>query len=180
MTYLVVARLSDTHQLRGPYQIAFASTCMIGYGLLISESSSSVHYFACFVIAFGLFVAVGIPLAWLPTNNPRYGKRTTATAIQITVCNCSGIMAPFVSEEFLPKPRLEVRACEYLLMILPTLDLSCLRCPALHKRICDFHWVVRIWYLHLRVHVIVSSSDQPAPQSRRGGLQDCRHDRRGN
>jgi hypothetical protein len=70
---------------------------MIGYGLLIARVGPAVHYFATFVIALGLFIAVGIPLAWLPSNNPRYGKRTAATGVQIAVCNCSGILAPFVS-----------------------------------------------------------------------------------
>jgi hypothetical protein len=41
-------------------------------------------------------VAVGIPLAWLPSNQPRYGKRTTASGLQLTIGNASGIMAPFL------------------------------------------------------------------------------------
>lgn len=45
----------------------------------------------------GLYVAVGLPLAWLPNNCPRYGKRTAASGFQLTVGNASGIMAPFVS-----------------------------------------------------------------------------------
>jgi hypothetical protein len=44
----------------------------------------------------GLYVAVGIPLAWLPTNLPRYGKRTFAIGLQVTIGNTSGIMAPFL------------------------------------------------------------------------------------
>jgi hypothetical protein len=31
-----------------------------------------------------LYVAVGLPLAWLPTNLPRYAKRTYATGLQLT------------------------------------------------------------------------------------------------
>ncbi|KAH8663785.1 putative MFS transporter [Ilyonectria robusta] len=96
ISYLTVAKLSDMHQLRGVYQIAFASICIVGYGISLANVGSAVHYFATFLISLGLFVAVGIPLAWLPSNNPRYGKRTTATAIQIMVCNCSGIVAPFL------------------------------------------------------------------------------------
>jgi hypothetical protein len=96
ISYLLVARLSDAHQLRGPYQIVAASTSIVGYGLLVARVGPAVHYFATFVVSLGLFVAVGIPLAWLPSNNPRYGKRATASAIQISVCNCSGILAPFV------------------------------------------------------------------------------------
>lgn len=95
-SYLIVARLSDAHQLRGPYQIGAAVVCIIGYGISMAPASSAVHYFSTFLISLGLFIAVGIPLAWLPSNTPRYGKRTTASAIQIMICNCSGIVAPFL------------------------------------------------------------------------------------
>lgn len=97
VSYLVVAKISDMHQLRGLYQVGSAVVCIIGYGILIAPTSLAVHYFATLLIAVGLFVAVGIPLAWLPSNNPRYGKRTTASGIQIMVCNISGITSPFVS-----------------------------------------------------------------------------------
>ena len=97
ISYLVVARMSDRHQLRGLYQVGAAVVCIIGYGMLIAPASLAVHYVATFLISIGLFVAVGIPLAWLPSNNPRYGKRTTASGIQIMVCNLSGITSPFVS-----------------------------------------------------------------------------------
>ena len=69
---------------------------IVGYALLISDSSSGVHYAGCFLVACGLYVLVGIPLAWLPSNNPRYGKRTTATGLQLTIGNSSGIMASFL------------------------------------------------------------------------------------
>ena len=49
-------------------------------------------------MALGLYVIVGLPLAWLPSNQPRYGKRTTAIGLQLTIGNTSGIMAPFVSQ----------------------------------------------------------------------------------
>ncbi|KAH7304147.1 high-affinity nicotinic acid transporter [Stachybotrys elegans] len=96
ISYLVVARISDAHQLRGLYQVIFASICIIGYGIMTAQVSSAVHYFAIYLIALGLFVAVGLPIAWLPSNNPRYGKRTAASAIQIAICNCSGFVAPFL------------------------------------------------------------------------------------
>lgn len=101
ISYLVVAKISDMHQLRGLYQVGSAVVCIIGYGILIAPAGLAVHYFATLLIALGLFVAVGIPLAWLPSNNPRYGKRTTASGIQIMVCNISGITSPFVSIAFL-------------------------------------------------------------------------------
>jgi hypothetical protein len=32
----------------------------------------------------------------LPTNSPRYGKRTTATGLQLTIGNSAGIMSAFI------------------------------------------------------------------------------------
>ncbi|KAM3527251.1 hypothetical protein NHJ13051_003063 [Beauveria bassiana] len=32
----------------------------------------------------------------LPNNSPRYGKRTTATGMQLTIGNASGIMSSFI------------------------------------------------------------------------------------
>ncbi|KAE9373598.1 putative MFS transporter [Stipitochalara longipes BDJ] len=95
-TYLVVAWISDKSQQRALYACLFCSISIIGYGLLISNGGSKVHYTGCFLVAMGLYVAVGIPLAWLPTNLPRYGKRTFATGLQVAIGNTSGIMAPFL------------------------------------------------------------------------------------
>jgi MFS family permease len=100
ITYLIVARISDHQQRRGLYAALFGLVSIIGYALLMSDTSSGVHYAGCFLVAMGLYVNVGLPLAWLPTNSPRYGKRTTATGLQLTIGNCSGIMASFVSETF--------------------------------------------------------------------------------
>ncbi|EME40124.1 hypothetical protein DOTSEDRAFT_91393 [Dothistroma septosporum NZE10] len=96
ITYMSAARYSDHKQSRGPVTLLFAVVSVVGYALLVSDSSSGVHFAGCFLVAMGLYVAVGIPLAWLPSNNPRYGKRTTATGLQLTIGNCSGIMAPFL------------------------------------------------------------------------------------
>lgn len=97
ITYLIVAKISDKQQKRGMYSVILGLVSIVGYAMLISDSSSGVHYAGCFLVAMGLYVCVGLPLAWLPTNCPRYGKRTTATGLQLTIGNCSGIMASFVS-----------------------------------------------------------------------------------
>lgn len=96
ITYMSVARFSDWRQLRGWPVVALCMMSVLGYALLIAPLSPSAHYAGCFLVALGLYVAVGIPLAWLPTNNPRFGKRTTATGLQLTIGNSSGIMAPFL------------------------------------------------------------------------------------
>lgn len=97
ITYLIVARLSDSQQKRGLYAVIFGVVSIVGYAMLMSDTGSGVHYAGCFFVAMGLYVNVGLPLAWLPTNSPRYGKRTTATGLQLTIGNCAGIMSSFVS-----------------------------------------------------------------------------------
>lgn len=94
--YMSIAYLSDHMQKRGLFCVICGSISIIGYGILISASAAGVHYFGCFLVALGLYVLVGLPLAWLPNNNPRYGKRTTANGMQLTLGNVSGIMAPFI------------------------------------------------------------------------------------
>lgn len=96
VTYLVVAHFSDRQQKRGLYSVLLGLVSIVGYAMLISDSNSKVHYAGCFLVAMGLYVCVGLPLAWLPTNLPRYGKRTTATGLQLSIGNCAGIMSAFI------------------------------------------------------------------------------------
>lgn len=96
IAYLIIAWVSDRIQRRGLFVCIFAVISIVGYGVLISNSSSGVHYFGALLVALGLYVAVGLPLAWLPTTLPRYGKRTFATGLQLTFGNVSGVMAPFL------------------------------------------------------------------------------------
>ena len=96
VTYLVTALLSDRQQMRGVYIISCNTVSIVGYGILAAKLSSGVHYFGCFLVAMGLYTSVGLAIAWLPSNLPRYGKRTTATGLQLTIGNTAGIWAPFV------------------------------------------------------------------------------------
>ena len=43
----------------------FGAISVIGYGVLLSDAASGVHYFGCFLVAGGLYVVVGLPLAWV-------------------------------------------------------------------------------------------------------------------
>ncbi|KAL3417689.1 hypothetical protein PVAG01_10699 [Phlyctema vagabunda] len=104
ITYLVVAKISDMQQRRGVYASAFALVSIIGYALLISNTSAAVSYTGCYLVAAGLYVSVGLPLAWLPSNKPRYGKRTLATGLQLMFGNMAGIASPFLFEtEYAPE-----------------------------------------------------------------------------
>ncbi|OAA77952.1 Major facilitator superfamily domain, general substrate transporter [Akanthomyces lecanii RCEF 1005] len=94
--YMAIATVSDRTQKRGLFCVIFGILSVVGYAILLSNVSSGVHYFACFLVAAGLYIVVGLPLAWLPNNSPRYGKRTTATGMQLTIGNASGIMSSFI------------------------------------------------------------------------------------
>ncbi|KAJ8107285.1 hypothetical protein ONZ43_g6782 [Nemania bipapillata] len=72
-SYMTIAYISDRKQRRGIFCVVFGAVSVIGYGLLVSNTSPGVHYFA-----------------------PRYGKRTTANGMQLTIGNTSGIMASFI------------------------------------------------------------------------------------
>ncbi|PSK50354.1 hypothetical protein B9Z65_298 [Elsinoe australis] len=96
ITYLIVAWISDWRQQRGLFACLLGVMSVVGYALLMAPVGSNVQYAGCFLVALGLYVLVGLPLAWLPSNNPRYGKRTTATGLQLTIGNTSGIMAGFL------------------------------------------------------------------------------------
>ncbi|KAI5459137.1 major facilitator superfamily domain-containing protein [Mariannaea sp. PMI_226] len=96
ISYLVMAYLSDRTQRRAVFVVGGGLVCTTGYAILTSTASGNVKYFGCFLAAIGLYVVVGIPLAWLPSNNPRYGKRTVATGLQLTIGNLAGIPAPFL------------------------------------------------------------------------------------
>jgi len=96
ITYLTVAHFSDRFQKRGLAVVPLCLISIVGYIILITVTSSGVRYFGCFLVAMGLYVAVGVPLAWLPSNVPRYGKRTTASGIQLTIGNAAGIMASYL------------------------------------------------------------------------------------
>jgi sugar phosphate permease len=78
ITYLIVAKISDKLQQRTLTILPFCLVSIIGYVILMTDVSPGVHYFGCFMIAFGLYVAVGIPLAWLPSSK----------CIELTAASC--------------------------------------------------------------------------------------------
>ncbi|PTD03776.1 putative transporter [Fusarium culmorum] len=100
ITYIVVAWFSDRTQRRAVFTVALGLVCTVGYAILVSTAPSGVKYFGCCLAAMGLYVIVGLPLAWLPSNNPRYGKRTVATGLQLTIGNSAGIPAPFLYKTY--------------------------------------------------------------------------------
>ncbi|KAL9610940.1 MAG: hypothetical protein Q9167_004382 [Letrouitia subvulpina] len=94
--YFVVARISDILQLRAPFSIFGAIAGIIGNIMLLVGRSVAVSYLGCFVIATGLYVVGGIALVWMPSNLPRFGKRTTAIGMFLMCGSGAGVAAPYL------------------------------------------------------------------------------------
>lgn len=101
--YLVCARLSDITQKRGFFIMGSIVSSMVGYGMLLSNNGTATSYAGTFFVAVGIFTGAGISFAWVPTNNPRYGKRAFSTGMHLTIGNSSGVASPFLfSDKFAP------------------------------------------------------------------------------
>lgn len=98
--YFVVARISDVLQLRAPFSIFGAVAGIVGNIMLMAGRGVAVPYIGCFVIATGLYVVGGIALVWMPSNLPRFGKRTTAVGMFLMSGSGAGVAAPYVRSEY--------------------------------------------------------------------------------
>lgn len=95
-TYLVIARVSDHFGQRFIFTMIFLLMSILGYALLMADVSPGVGYLGCFFVAGGLSVSVALPLVWLNSNMPRYGKRAFGSGLQLTLGSFGGVTAPFV------------------------------------------------------------------------------------
>jgi hypothetical protein len=106
IVYIICARLSDITQKRGYFIIGSIIASMCGYGMLLSQSGTATSYAGCFFVAVGIFTGAGISFAWVPTNNPRYGKRAFSTGMHLTIGNSSGVASPFIyGAQYAPRYR---------------------------------------------------------------------------
>ncbi|TDZ13856.1 putative transporter [Colletotrichum orbiculare MAFF 240422] len=94
--YIICARFSDLTQRRGYFVMGSIVSSIVGYGMLISDKGNAVSYAGTFFVSIGIFTSAGISFAWVPTNNPRYGKRAISTGLHLTIGNSSGVAAPFL------------------------------------------------------------------------------------
>lgn len=96
IVYVICARLSDMTQKRGYFVMFGICSSILGYCMLIADAGNGVSYAGCFFVSIGIFVSSGISFAWVPTNNPRYGKRAISTGLHLTIGNSSGVASPFL------------------------------------------------------------------------------------
>ncbi|KAL8922097.1 MAG: hypothetical protein Q9208_005407 [Pyrenodesmia sp. 3 TL-2023] len=96
LVFCGVAFISDAIQHRAIFGILGSLTSIVGHVMLAAGQGVAARFAGCFVVATGLFVVAGTALVWLPTNLPRYGKRSTAVGMQLMIGNSGGIAAPYL------------------------------------------------------------------------------------
>ncbi|KAF1344995.1 major facilitator superfamily domain-containing protein [Delphinella strobiligena] len=91
--FLGLAFVSDRLVIRGPF-VAFANIFgIIGYILILCNTSNSVKFFATFLCAISVYNGPGLNLTWLNVNVAPHYRRATAIGFQQTIGNTAGIVA---------------------------------------------------------------------------------------
>jgi hypothetical protein len=54
------------------------------------------QYAGCLVVAVGLYVAVGIPITWMPNNIATHYKRATGQGMLFILSNFAGVISSYV------------------------------------------------------------------------------------
>jgi len=98
-----------------------------------------------------------------PSDQPRYGKRTTATGLQLTIGNTSGIMAPFVSEWAF--------WALHLLLILTSIAVPEARGASVHSRPCRDAGAGRLCRCALHLYVVVFHPTESDAERWKRGLE---------
>ncbi|KAJ9157860.1 Major facilitator superfamily transporter [Pleurostoma richardsiae] len=98
VVYLIVAKLSDRTGYRGYFAVAGCAVACTGYAILLGtpQYGAGAQYAGCIIVACGLYVAVGIPISWMPNNLPSHYKRAAGQGTSMTLGNCAGIFSSFL------------------------------------------------------------------------------------
>ncbi|KAJ5405764.1 hypothetical protein N7465_007048 [Penicillium sp. CMV-2018d] len=89
--FLMIAYCSDRANIRGPFLAGPLLCLIIGYSILISVENLKVRYFACFVVALGIYPTTGLSLMWLQDNTARHFKRATMVGMTLCFGNTAGV-----------------------------------------------------------------------------------------
>ncbi|GAB7351838.1 hypothetical protein MBLNU459_g2398t1 [Dothideomycetes sp. NU459] len=93
LSFLTLAYISDRLTIRGPF-VAFANIFgIIGYILILCNTSHGVKFFATFLCAIAVYNGPGLNLTWLNVNVAPHYRRATAIGAQQTIGNTAGIVA---------------------------------------------------------------------------------------
>ncbi|KAL8819372.1 MAG: hypothetical protein Q9223_002186 [Gallowayella weberi] len=96
--------ISDKIRRRGPIMIGCCSIAIVGYIMLLIETSPLVHYGGTFLVAAGVFPSPPAVMGWLANNLAPHYVRATGTGLQLAIANTSAFIATFTYLER-DKPR---------------------------------------------------------------------------
>lgn len=77
---------------RAPFIIAGAVLAIVGYIILMADTTPGVQYFATFLCTGGVYPATAITLSWPANNVSGQLKRAVACAMQISIGNIGAIL----------------------------------------------------------------------------------------
>ncbi|ODQ54277.1 nicotinic acid plasma membrane transporter [Saitoella complicata NRRL Y-17804] len=91
--YFLTAIGVDRTQRRAPFMFFWGLFTVAGYCTLLSATKPSILYFACFLVAMGLYVFDGLNMLWLAGNVAPHYKRAVAIGMNQTIGNIGGVIA---------------------------------------------------------------------------------------
>jgi nitrate/nitrite transporter NarK len=93
---VVYAVVSERYSRRGPFILFSTTIAIIGYIILLSNTSPTskpgVSYVGVFFAAAGIYPSVALALSWPAVNVSGQTKRATANAMQITIGNVGAVI----------------------------------------------------------------------------------------
>ncbi|KAJ7910257.1 MFS general substrate transporter [Mycena leptocephala] len=93
---VIVTRLSDKTNMRGPYILGIGVVGIIGYAIWYTTRSATAGYVAAFFACSGSFGNIALVLSWAGSNTGGDLKRSVVLAMVIGLGNLGGICSSFV------------------------------------------------------------------------------------
>lgn len=93
---LLMARLSDKFQMRGPFILASQLLAIIGYAVLRGTTKPKYGYLALFFCASGVYSTVPLLISWASNNTGGDTKKAVRIALMVGLGNLGGICSSFV------------------------------------------------------------------------------------
>ncbi|TFK22206.1 phthalate transporter [Coprinopsis marcescibilis] len=93
---LIIGMLSDKHNKRGAFVILGCCISMVGYIILLSQSTPAGSYVGAVLAATGVYPCVPVTLAWAGSNAGGDMRRGVALAMVIGMGNLGGICSSFI------------------------------------------------------------------------------------
>lgn len=92
-TTMITAFVADRVQLRGPFILFWSCFVIVGYGILISDVSVGVKYFAIFLTVAGVSPNIAMAISYVGANFGPLYVRATVMGFFFTIGNSAGLIS---------------------------------------------------------------------------------------